>query len=594
MNPNDPDVINLSKAIFQRESGGDFNAVGDAGTSHGAGQWQPGTWKAQAKDVLGDENAQMTPANQKAVIQVSIAKDKAAGLNPAQIAAKWNSGRTHDWENHVGTTTINGQQIHYDTPKYVKDVTELYQQYKNQGGQGYNPTPFSNPTTPGQFDFTGIGTQPTNTPDTSTLGGKVAGRLNDASGAISEIGQGASGILGGDLSQAHRIVSGGLQTVGAGAGAVGDIVNSGLELIPGVKQVENMIGQGVGSLMATEGGKAVAQSIKDFSEKHPELSKDIGAGFNIITALPILKGLAVIKNVAMDAGATALKDVAEKSATNGLNEIISSTAPGRKKLSFSPNGIKTLVQERALPEVENGKYTTRLASEKLDAQIAHIDEHELQPILDAGTTPGVSDRIPLATYEKNAIAEAVDNLKPTAPIKQAFSRLRSKYGDYLTAQQMNEAKRLVSKNISEAGYMSPTYSTDKIVRSTLQSAVEDWGKATGDVDIQAINAKMRDLIQAQKLLKYIEGKSVKPGLLGQAGKFAGAGIGEFVGKGTGTPFAGAYAGYKTTGMLEKAFGGHRTRDAVLKRTGKGAVKDTQKLKKGVGLLKGALAQKATQ
>ncbi len=53
MNPNDPDVIALSKAIIQHESGGDFNAVGDAGTSHGAAQWQPATWKAQAHDVLG-------------------------------------------------------------------------------------------------------------------------------------------------------------------------------------------------------------------------------------------------------------------------------------------------------------------------------------------------------------------------------------------------------------------------------------------------------------------------------------------------------------------------------------------------------------
>lgn len=134
-NPNDPDVIALSRAILKRESGGNFNAVGDAGTSHGAGQWQSATWKAQAKQVLGDENAAMTPQNQKAVIAGSVAIDKANGLNPAQIAAKWNSGQPNGWENKIGVTTINGQQIKYNVPQYVKDVTDLYRQYKTAGAQ---------------------------------------------------------------------------------------------------------------------------------------------------------------------------------------------------------------------------------------------------------------------------------------------------------------------------------------------------------------------------------------------------------------------------------------------------------------------------
>ena len=56
----DNDALNLAKAIRQKESGGNFNAIGDNGTSKGAYQWQPGTWKAHAKQVLGNENAPMT------------------------------------------------------------------------------------------------------------------------------------------------------------------------------------------------------------------------------------------------------------------------------------------------------------------------------------------------------------------------------------------------------------------------------------------------------------------------------------------------------------------------------------------------------
>lgn len=305
MNPNDPDVIALSKAIFQHESGGDFNAVGDAGTSHGAGQWQPETWKAQAKDVLGDENAQMTPDNQKAVIQVSIAKDKASGLNPAQIAARWNSGKPDGWENKIGTTTINGQQIKYNVPQYVKSVTDLYHQYKGSSSQSagnYNPKPFSNPSdgSPGSVDFSGLQESATK-PD--SLGSKLQGRLKDAGGALNKAAEGTINPL-----------SGILQTVGAGAGAVGDTVGAGLELIPGVKQAEGLIGQGASALANTGLGKAVVQAGTDFAEKHPEITADIGAVGNIASVLPVgkLAGLAkdaVGAGIAKAAGKTALDGV---------------------------------------------------------------------------------------------------------------------------------------------------------------------------------------------------------------------------------------------------------------------------------------------
>jgi len=126
----DQDVINLAKAIRQRESGGNFSAVGDAGTSKGGYQWQPATWKEHSKKILGNENAEMTPENQNAVAYGMIKTWKDQGLNPAQIAAKWNSGSENGWENKVGTTTINGQKVKYNVPAYVKEVTDTYQSFK--------------------------------------------------------------------------------------------------------------------------------------------------------------------------------------------------------------------------------------------------------------------------------------------------------------------------------------------------------------------------------------------------------------------------------------------------------------------------------
>lgn len=322
MNPNDPDVIALSKAIFQHESGGDFNAVGDAGTSHGAGQWQAPTWKAQAHDVLGDENAPMTPGNQKAVIQVSIAKDKASGLNPAQIAAKWNSGHPDGWENKIGTTTINGQQIHYDVPAYVKAVTDLYQQNKGQSGKGaYNPNPFSNPN-PGEFDFTGnTSGAESNQPKDDSLTGHLKTRMQDASTAL---GNAASGKI--------NPISGVLQTVGAGAGAIGDTVSAGLGLIPGVKQAENAVGGVLGKLAQTKTGQAISGGVNSFSQAHPELAGDIGAVGNIASVLPIGK----VAGLAKDAAASGIAKAGGKGSLDATIEAVSpnlSSAAMAKKIA---------------------------------------------------------------------------------------------------------------------------------------------------------------------------------------------------------------------------------------------------------------------
>lgn len=131
----DPSVVALAQAIRQTESQGNFNAVGDNGTSKGAYQWQTPTWQAQAKEFLGDPNAEMTPANQNAVAYARISQLKNQGLNPAEIAATWNSGSAKGWENKIGTTIINGKPIAYNVPAYVKKVTDFYQQFKNNSSQ---------------------------------------------------------------------------------------------------------------------------------------------------------------------------------------------------------------------------------------------------------------------------------------------------------------------------------------------------------------------------------------------------------------------------------------------------------------------------
>lgn len=128
----DMGAINLAKAIRQKESGGNFNAKGDNGTSSGAYQWQQATWKEHARTVLGDANAPMTPENQNAVAYGMVKKWKDEGLTVPEIASKWNTGQATGWEKKVGTTTLGGKELKYDAPSYVIGVTELYQKYKSE------------------------------------------------------------------------------------------------------------------------------------------------------------------------------------------------------------------------------------------------------------------------------------------------------------------------------------------------------------------------------------------------------------------------------------------------------------------------------
>lgn len=572
MNPtvNDIEAENLAKAIRQRESGGNFNAVGDAGTSKGGYQFQEGTWKQYAKEILGDENSEMTPQNQNAVAYGKIKTWKDGGKNAAQIAAMWNAGENigDKWVDHKGKTNINGKVLSYDTPQYVKDVTDLYQQFKGQSPQPSTKLPEPQPK------------------KEDTLGTELLDRTQQGTTAVKE-----------SLSGKQNVFSGLLQAGGAVAGAVGDVATKGLELIPSVKQVEGLIGKGVGKLADTETGQKITGAISKFSQEHPEASKNIGAVVNIASAIPILKGVGLAKNLVMDAASIALKKQAEKIALKEFNEVISKTIGGRNALTKNPEAIKTIIAERALPEIVNNKYSVKEAYKKLGERISEIEDTKLQPELAKANTAGVqTSYIPLKQVEKEAMKIAEDELKDTGPVKKYFELLNKKYGETPTLQDLNEAKRKVSKNITEAGFNSPSYSTDKIVRSSLQKAVEDGARALGLKDVEAINQEMAQLIKAQNLLKYLEGKPIKTGTVGGILKSGATIGGEMAGNATGIPFAGALTGRRLGGYAGKKLSSAGVTEGILKRTGKNAQRVSREELKGKlkGLFGGIVAQRTTK
>ena len=354
----DQDAVNLAKAIRQSESGGNFGAKGESGEVGGY-QFTHDTWNESApKYGINVPIDKATPEQQNAVAYNRIKAWKDAGYDVTQIASMWNAGagepnaykgkfeqttKTHNAGDPSSGTNSFG--AHYDVPKYVESVGKAYLAIKG-GGQ-----PSIDPNNPSSVQPAQAPTQ-TPAPQPQGLGQELMGRTNDAGNAIQDT-------LKGKINP----VSGVLQTVGAVAGGIGDIVNKGLELVPGVKQLEGLLGKGIGALAKTTAGQHVTKAIQDFSTAHPELSADIGAGFNIVTAIPILKGLGVVKNLAMDSVSIALKDVAEKGAFSDLVKL----APNVEKAT-----IKDAIAQRLIPDISSDVNGVTLSSTSAMEKTANL------------------------------------------------------------------------------------------------------------------------------------------------------------------------------------------------------------------------------
>lgn len=186
-----------------------------------------------------------------------------------------------------------------------------------------------------------------NSPANDSLGSKLQGRGQDAISALSLGGQGISEAMNGHVGRGiFDIGSGALQTVGAAAGGVGDAIGSAIGLIPGVKQVENVIGQGVGKLAQTQTGQSVIQAGTDFAAKHPVVAKDIGAAFNIAALATggiggkVAKdaiGEGVVQGARKGVLGTLAKDVAQKSAVKQAEELLAS-APTKGAVKSAVRG----------------------------------------------------------------------------------------------------------------------------------------------------------------------------------------------------------------------------------------------------------------
>lgn len=585
-----PIAINAAKAIRQVESAGNYQATSKDG-SYGAYQFLKSTWDSASQKYLGQtipwKSATREQQNEVAVKQINDWIQSGKATNVGQIASMWNAGEGNPNAYLQGKSGTNSSGVNYNVSNYAKKVAEEYQKIKDQSGIPGYAAP--NQVTPIEL---GQQSQSSNENTSPTLGSNLQGRLQDAT-------TGLNSVIGGESGSGQSRFSGLLQIAGAAAGGLGDIVNKGIELIPGIKGLENLIGQGAGVLAKTAVGQSVSKAIQSFSDAHPELSKDIGAGFNILTAIPIVKGLGVAGSVAKDALASSLQGIAEKSVQNGLEGAIGKAGlRGAKFLADNPTLAKDMVEERALPTVSAGKYNSLSAFKASQARIATLGE-EVQKTLSlpqfaaliADTTPIVEEAVKVFPHSDFTTADLLENAKSLTPQN---SKLWTKFANgEANLKEINLLRSDLDSAVKSVYTSTVEPPIKKEMGASLAGTMRKFVQTTAE-DTQPGFAAITKEYRIQKALSYLHNKTVSSGLVG-AGEKAGSTIaGEAIGATHGMPLVGGFIGRQIGEGISKRIAG--IPEAILERTGKNAVKTSlRKLtsKTALGAI-GALIQKATR
>lgn len=442
----DARAVNAARAIRKRESGGNYNAVGDNGTSHGAYQWQPATWQAHAKEAGLDPN-DFSPKNQDEVAYKVILNRINQGYTVPELAAEWNAGDRNAYQNF--------NQKHGNTPQYAQDVNNIYQDLKSRtsGLNQVKGTSQHEPTfvggiirdvlkTPARLglNFLGLAAALTGNVDYAEKLAKQ-GMNTEYFGNITPIGtSGTTGqnikeSLGAGAELASYLIGGGE----AKAGLEG--AQAGLKFAkPALSQV--LKGASEGAAIGTLGG--TGKSLAEGDTLAQAAGKGIQGGLlgTVTGGLLGGTGAALSKRAGVtEAGKTAVKDELNKIFTNSLKESVS----GRKILTEQSQGMKDAIEAGLLPKIENGRFNTSEIRDNLQSLMGKLGEARGEDI---------------ATQNK--------------PVT------------------VNEIKKYITDNVNE-------YIKDPLQKKKVQETVNEWLSEVGDTDLVDLNRKQ---VAAGELAKF--------------------------------------------------------------------------------------------
>ena len=191
-----PQAASIVKAIAYTENGGKLDlknpSAGQTGEMKSVFQFEPGTWKAYAKQISGDENLPMTPENESLVTYSKVNEWLNKGYDVKQIASMWNAGPGEsdaytgsfsDGSPSTGTNKKYG--VKYDVPGYADKVAKYAEEFSakfpQQDGQSQTANQTNPSTTPQVASQTPPQTQTNDIPGTTQNQSLLRSVLSSAS-----------------------------------------------------------------------------------------------------------------------------------------------------------------------------------------------------------------------------------------------------------------------------------------------------------------------------------------------------------------------------------------------------------------------------
>lgn len=432
----DPQVVALSQAIRQTESGGDPKAKGASG-EYGAYQFEPGTWSTYAKEAgVNVPLEQSTLQQQNQVAYTKIKKWKDEGYNPGQIASMWNAGMgepnayTGKFSNGQPSTGVNPEGVHFDVPGYATKVAQNYQKYKGGGAPGAAEQPQSSPET-------------TSAPKSSLL------------------------------DKVQKVLT---------------------TIFPGTEQIGESIGTAAANIGLLAQGKNpnLPVNIPKTIGGYLEAGSTVGApGVSAPTAIGRIgttAGLGALAGAggALASGSTSAGQIAKQGllggavggAVGGAAELISKAAnylPYRLARTYLPGTS----EETANYAVEKGLGTPTSMLNKSDASLNQIGKGIESVLSDpslenvTATAPdvyqGILEKYPNAGLTMDTVGE---ELKKLAPLQSSLvDKLES---EGLSAKELNQLKTAIGSATYKTVFDDPAVKAGKQIGNAAYSAISGW------------------------------------------------------------------------------------------------------------------------
>ncbi len=570
----DPQAVNLTRAIRQTESGGNFQAKGKSG-EYGAYQYTPDTWsKDSSKYGVNVPLEKATKQQQNEVAYKKVKELKDAGYNVGQIASIWNSGNP-EWEGNVG---VNKHGVAFDTPKYVNSVSKAYQTIKGGGNVGIdqnnpssvdasqNGSNFVNPGTPppqgNNFVTPSNETAQTPAVDTSTNGNpKKGGFWNGVGKFINSIESPFIGLAATPV-QALAKLAGKQDPYAQGVPGVGsnvDVTPLNLEKKLGdAAQVGSYLVPGEGVLGAA--GMGLLQGAGSQMSQGADLAQTaIGGGEGALLG-GATAGLTKLAGAGLSKAGELLSGESAQKAVQGIKDAYSSALNlNASERAFENRSGKDLAEVlvkngASLGRYENGTLDASKAIETIQNKLTPLNA-EADKIL--SHSQGVVADVSLPEIEANLHA-TVDAMK--IPEVEKVSA-KNEITDYLKAEAKKYGTDIppdVADRIKQ-GFWGATFDRNRtnlqnhipyIIGKELQGAAEKAIAGTDtETSLHLLNKERSNLIDALRRLQKMDGVKLLKG--GRLGNMAGGLTGTIIGSSMGPlgGLAGDYFGTKAAEFL---------------------------------------------